>query len=169
MARLVAPSSRLEARRHAVACPGELEPVLPICQKIAKDIRSRYTIGYVPVRTSDKAADRKIRVTATSTENKKLIVRTRTVYRLPERACWRLELSRSRFGAHGSWIVEAPDPLDPATLHQEHGLGLVLMRTLMDEVTRDGTGNEVCLVKNHRKRHEVQQRRPRQLRDRSPL
>ncbi len=30
-------------------------------------------------------------------------------YQLPARACWRLELSRSRFGAHGSWIVEAPD------------------------------------------------------------
>jgi Ca-activated chloride channel family protein len=66
--------------------PGELEPILPICQKIAKDIRSRYTIGYLPVRTSDKAAVRKIRVTASSLEHKKLMVRTRTAYRLPERA-----------------------------------------------------------------------------------
>jgi len=66
--------------------PGELGPILPICQKIAKDIRNRYTIGYHPVRTSDKAADRKIRVTASSAEHKKLIVRTRTAYRLPERA-----------------------------------------------------------------------------------
>jgi Ca-activated chloride channel family protein len=65
--------------------PGQLEPILPICQKIAKDIRSRYTIGYVPVRTSDKAADRKIRVSASSPDYKKLIVRTRTAYRLPER------------------------------------------------------------------------------------
>ena len=30
--------------------PGELEPILPICQKIAKDIRSRYTIGYLDAR-----------------------------------------------------------------------------------------------------------------------
>jgi protein ImuA len=30
-------------------------------------------------------------------------------HQVPERARWRLELSRSRFGAHGSWIVEAPD------------------------------------------------------------
>jgi Ca-activated chloride channel homolog len=65
--------------------PGELEPILPICQKIAKDIRSRYTIGYLPQRTNDKAADRKIRVAATSPDYKKLIVRTRTAYRLPER------------------------------------------------------------------------------------
>ena len=64
--------------------PGELEPILPICQKIAKDIRNRYTIGYLPIRTSDKAADRKIRVVATSPGYKKLIVRTRTTYRLPE-------------------------------------------------------------------------------------
>src|SRR5205823_5571921 len=42
--------------------PGELEPILPVCQKIAKDIRNRYTIGYLPVRSGDKAADRKIRV-----------------------------------------------------------------------------------------------------------
>ena len=63
--------------------PGELEPVLPISQKIARDIRSRYTIGYLPVRTSDKGAERKIRVVASSPDHKKLIVRTRTAYRLP--------------------------------------------------------------------------------------
>jgi Ca-activated chloride channel family protein len=65
--------------------PGELEPILPICQRIAKDIRNRYTIGYLPVRTSDKAVDRKIHVKASSPDYKKLIVRTRTLYRLPER------------------------------------------------------------------------------------
>ena len=35
--------------------------------------------------------------------------RPQDFHQLPERALWRLELSRSRFGAHGSWIVEAPD------------------------------------------------------------
>jgi Ca-activated chloride channel homolog len=65
--------------------PGEEEPILPICQKIAKDIRNRYTIGYLPVRTNDKAAVRKIRLVASAPEYKKLIVRTRTAYRLPER------------------------------------------------------------------------------------
>jgi VWFA-related protein len=64
--------------------PGEQEPILPICQKIARDIRSRYTIGYVPVRTSDKGANRKIHVIASSPDHRKLIVRTRTAYRLPE-------------------------------------------------------------------------------------
>ena len=65
--------------------PGELEPILPVCQRIAKDIRNRYTIGYLPVRSGDKAADRKIRVVASSPEYKKMTVRTRTTYRLPER------------------------------------------------------------------------------------
>ena len=65
--------------------PGEFEPILPICQRIAKDIRSRYTIGYLPIRTSDKSAVRKIRVVASAPNQQKLIVRTRTEYRLPER------------------------------------------------------------------------------------
>ena len=65
--------------------PGELEPILPTCQKIARDIRNRYTLGYLPIRTSDKGAVRKIRVVASSAEKQKLIVRTRTAYRLPER------------------------------------------------------------------------------------
>ena len=63
----------------------ELDPILPVCQKIAKDIRNRYTIGYLPVRANDKGGERKIRVAASSTEHKKMIVRTRTGYRLPER------------------------------------------------------------------------------------
>ncbi len=65
--------------------PLEGDPILPICQKIALDIRNRYTIGYHPVRTGDKAAVRAIRVTASSPDYKKLVVRTRTAYRLPER------------------------------------------------------------------------------------
>jgi len=64
----------------------ELDPILPVCEKIAKDIRNRYTIGYLPVRTSDKGGERKIRVVASSPEHKKMIVRTRTGYRLPEPA-----------------------------------------------------------------------------------
>ena len=65
--------------------PTESEPILPICQRIAKDIRSRYTLGYRPVRTSDNASGRKIHVTASSPDYRKLVVRTRSAYRLPER------------------------------------------------------------------------------------
>jgi VWFA-related protein len=65
--------------------PGELDEIIPICKKIAKDIRNRYTIGYTPVRSSDKAALRKIRVVASVPDRGKLLVRTRTSYLLPAR------------------------------------------------------------------------------------
>lgn len=41
-----------------------------------------------------------------------------------------------------------PDPADPSSLERESGRGLVLMRTFMDEVTYNGQGNEVTLVKH---------------------
>lgn len=44
-----------------------------------------------------------------------------------------------------------PDPTDPANLERAYGRGLLLMRTFMDEVTYNETGNEVTLVK-HRTR-----------------
>ena len=65
--------------------PGELDQIIPICQRIAKDIRNRYTIGYRPVRTSDGAALRKIRVVGSAPDRGKLLVRTRTSYVLPAR------------------------------------------------------------------------------------
>lgn len=44
------------------------------------------------------------------------------------------------------------DPHDPANLQRETGRGLVLMRTFMDEVRYNPSGNEVTLVKR-RERH----------------
>jgi anti-sigma regulatory factor (Ser/Thr protein kinase) len=43
--------------------------------------------------------------------------------------------------------TQVPDPTDPANLTRESGRGLVLMRMFMDEVSRNESGNEVCLVK----------------------
>jgi VWFA-related protein len=65
--------------------PKELNEVIPICRQIAKDIRNRYTIGYTPVHSGDRAALRKIRVVATAPDRGKLLVRTRTSYMLPAR------------------------------------------------------------------------------------
>jgi Ca-activated chloride channel homolog len=65
--------------------PGELKQIIPIFTKIASDIRNRYTIGYTPVRSSDKAALRKIHVVASAAGHDRPIVRTRTSYLLPER------------------------------------------------------------------------------------
>jgi CheY-like chemotaxis protein/anti-sigma regulatory factor (Ser/Thr protein kinase) len=40
-----------------------------------------------------------------------------------------------------------PDPTDPANLEKVSGRGLLLMRTFMDEVTFNETGNQVTMVK----------------------
>ena len=40
-----------------------------------------------------------------------------------------------------------PDPTDPDYLERPHGRGLMLMRTFMNEVTYNATGNEVRMVK----------------------
>lgn len=40
-----------------------------------------------------------------------------------------------------------PDPTDPANLERPYGRGLMLMRTFMNEVIYNSTGNEVRLVK----------------------
>jgi Ca-activated chloride channel homolog len=58
--------------------PKTLEEIVPICEQIAKDIRTRYTIGYVP--SSEGKAERHLKVAASSTDHSKLIVRTRSSY-----------------------------------------------------------------------------------------
>jgi CheY-like chemotaxis protein len=43
-----------------------------------------------------------------------------------------------------------PDPTDPANLEKVSGRGLFLIRTFMDEVAFNGTGNEITLVKRRK-------------------
>jgi Ca-activated chloride channel family protein len=65
--------------------PQTLEDVVPICRQIAQDIRTRYTIGYVP--SAEGKAERHIKVVASSPGHAKLVVRTRTSYVLaPDKA-----------------------------------------------------------------------------------
>jgi len=40
-----------------------------------------------------------------------------------------------------------PDPTDPANLHKEHGRGLLLIRTFMDEVYHNDRGNQIIMIK----------------------
>jgi Ca-activated chloride channel homolog len=68
----------------AAFLPQEVSEVPDICRRIASDIRNRYTIGYVPVRSGEKSSLRKIRVVARQSGGRKLTVRTRTSYFLPE-------------------------------------------------------------------------------------
>lgn len=44
-------------------------------------------------------------------------------------------------------VATAPGPADPAALEREEGRGLMLIRTFMDEVTYNETGNEVTMLK----------------------
>ncbi|HEV2690993.1 MAG TPA: VWA domain-containing protein [Bryobacteraceae bacterium] len=59
--------------------PKKLEEIVPVCKQIAKDIRTRYTIGYIPSSDNGKP-QRSIKVVASSPDHAKLIVRTRTSY-----------------------------------------------------------------------------------------
>ena len=59
--------------------PEELSQILPTFNRIAKDIRNRYTIAYVPDEINDKNAVRKVKVTAEE-NGRKLTVRTRRAY-----------------------------------------------------------------------------------------
>jgi hypothetical protein len=57
--------------------------MVSVCQRIAKDIRARYTIGYAPASTpAAKEAWRNIRVDVSPVAGRgKLAARTRSVYR----------------------------------------------------------------------------------------
>jgi Ca-activated chloride channel family protein len=65
--------------------PGQLSEVTDICRQIASDIRTRYSVGYVPVRSGEQSSSRKIRVTASTPAGHKLVVHTRASYVLPGR------------------------------------------------------------------------------------
>ncbi|HEY1945522.1 MAG TPA: VWA domain-containing protein [Bryobacteraceae bacterium] len=59
--------------------PRTPDEVIPLFKKISKDIRSRYTIGYVPDEKNTKRRIRSVKITAQS-EGRKLIVKSRTSY-----------------------------------------------------------------------------------------
>ena len=61
--------------------PDKLTDLVGVCKKIAKDIRNRYAIGFVPTIPERSGEVRKIKVVASAPDRGKLIVRTRTEYR----------------------------------------------------------------------------------------
>jgi len=72
---------QLAAATGGEACfPRKLEEVAPALERIASDIRSSYTIGYVPPE-SDRAAPRRIRVDVRPPAGRRLSVRARSAYR----------------------------------------------------------------------------------------
>ena len=56
------------------------EDVIPTSKKIAQDIRKRYTIGYIPDRGTTKIGLRRIKVTASASDRRRLLVHSRTSY-----------------------------------------------------------------------------------------
>jgi Ca-activated chloride channel homolog len=66
--------------------PENLDELPDICRGIAKDIRNRYSIGYIPVRANDKGGLRNIKVSIIDAGNQKFTVHARTSYSLPPRS-----------------------------------------------------------------------------------
>lgn len=64
--------------------PARLEQLTAICRQIASDIRTRYTVGYVPIRSGERGSSRKIKVIASAPGGHRLVVHTRTSYSLPD-------------------------------------------------------------------------------------
>ena len=60
--------------------PGQLSAVVAICERIARDIRNQYTIGYVSSNAARPGAYRSIRVEAGAVGYGKLFVRARAGY-----------------------------------------------------------------------------------------
>ena len=62
--------------------PSRVSELPDTCRRIAADIRSQYTLGYIPTNQSKDGRFRKIRVEVRSPQQEKLTVRTRSGYAL---------------------------------------------------------------------------------------
>jgi VWFA-related protein len=60
--------------------PRELHDVVSICERIARDIRNQYTVGYVSTNIEQPGVYRSIRLVARAAGKGKLAVRTRAGY-----------------------------------------------------------------------------------------
>jgi Ca-activated chloride channel family protein len=67
----------------AAYLPQSLKEMVPVCRNIAKDIRTRYTIGYVPP-AQNGPEPRHIQVRVSSPDHARLIARCRSSYRYDE-------------------------------------------------------------------------------------
>ena len=64
--------------------PASPSGMAPVCRRIAKDIRTRYTIGYIPQAENGWAPFRHIRVRVSAPGHARLVARTRSGYRYDE-------------------------------------------------------------------------------------
>ena len=61
-----------------------LPEIVPVCRRIADDIRNRYTIAYRPPHTNSRRSEHSIKVVASMPSRGRLNVLTRTRYDMPE-------------------------------------------------------------------------------------
>lgn len=64
--------------------PASAAGMVPVCRRIANDIRARYTIGYLPPAQNGAGSLRHIRVRVTAPGRTGLTARTRSIYRYEE-------------------------------------------------------------------------------------
>ena len=60
--------------------PPDVSGMIPVCRRIANDIRARYTVGYVPKQENGKGRLRHVEVRVTAPNGARLYARTRTRY-----------------------------------------------------------------------------------------
>ncbi len=63
--------------------PESLKEVLPICERIARDVRNQYTIAYIPSNRKPDGTYRHIQVRANTPGHEHLVIRTRAGYLAP--------------------------------------------------------------------------------------
>lgn len=66
--------------------PQSLADMIPVCRRIARDIRTRYTVGYIPPPQNGASELRHIHVTVSSKDHARLTTQTRTSYRYEDAA-----------------------------------------------------------------------------------
>ena len=66
--------------------PKSLTEVVPICERIARDIRKQYTLAFVPTNQRQDGLFRSIQVKARPSSGQRLVVRTRVGYYAPLKA-----------------------------------------------------------------------------------
>jgi VWFA-related protein len=69
-----------EATGGEALFPGQVNEVIAACERIARDIRHQYTLGYIPSNPAQPTGYRAIRVAARASGKDKLSVRTRSGY-----------------------------------------------------------------------------------------
>ena len=66
--------------------PESLKDIVPICERIAHDIRNQYTIAYVPTNRNRDGSYRVLKVQASAPGRGRLLARTRTGYFAPSKS-----------------------------------------------------------------------------------